>query len=94
MSAPLVAELEQWMRAEQPKLARQVQTAQAIDYMLKRWEGFARFLEDSRICRTNDAAERALRGLGARPKGLALRRSGPRGHVHPDLHLKVQRCGY
>ena len=34
-----------------------------IDYMLKRWDGFARFAEDGRICLTNNAAERALRGF-------------------------------
>ena len=31
--------------------------------MLKRWEAFARFLDDGRICLTNNAAERALRGI-------------------------------
>ena len=31
--------------------------------MLKRWEGFTRFLDDGRICLTNNAAERALRGI-------------------------------
>jgi hypothetical protein len=34
-----------------------------MDYMLKRWPGFSRFLEDGRICLTNNAAERALRGI-------------------------------
>ncbi len=38
-------------------------TRPAGDYMLKRWDGFARFLEDGRICLTNNAAERALRGI-------------------------------
>ena len=33
------------------------------DYMLRRWDSFARFLDDGRICLTNNAAERALRGL-------------------------------
>ena len=31
--------------------------------MLKRWDGFTSFLEDGRICLTNNAAERALRGF-------------------------------
>ena len=35
----------------------------AIDYMLKRWPAFTRFLDDGRICLTNNAAERALRGI-------------------------------
>ena len=31
--------------------------------MLKRWDGFTRFLDDGRVCLTNNAAERALRGI-------------------------------
>ncbi|MFZ5783555.1 MAG: IS66 family transposase [Pseudomonadota bacterium] len=62
-SAPLVAALEAWMREERRKLSRHSDVAGAIDYMLKRWESFTRFLEDGRICITNNAAERALRGL-------------------------------
>ena len=62
-SAPLVAALEAWMREERRKLSRHSDVAGAIDYMLKRWASFTRFLEDGRICLTNNAAERALRGL-------------------------------
>lgn len=60
-SAALVTGLEGWMREERTRLSRHAPTAQAIDYMLKRWDGFARFLHDGRICLTNNAAERALR---------------------------------
>ena len=62
-SRPLVAELEEWMRAERARLSRSSPVAEAIDYMLKRWEGFTAFLDDGRICLTNNAAERALRGF-------------------------------
>lgn len=62
-SAPLVAELEEWMRGERARLSRHAPAAQAIDYMLKRWNGFTRFLQDGRVCLTNNAVERALRGL-------------------------------
>jgi transposase len=62
-STPLVAALEAWMRQERRKLSRHSDVAGAIDYMLKRWASFIRFLEDGRICLTNNAAERALRGL-------------------------------
>ena len=34
-----------------------------MDYALKRWTAFSRFLVDGRICLTNNAAERALRGV-------------------------------
>ena len=63
LAAPLLAELETWMRAERARLSRHAPVAKAMDYMLKRWDGFARFLEDGRICLTNNAAERALRGI-------------------------------
>ena len=62
-SAPLVAELKAWMRTERAALSRHAAVAKALDYMLKRWDGFARFLDDGRICLTNNAAERALRPL-------------------------------
>ena len=62
-SASLVADLEAWMRAERAKLSRHAAVAKAMDYMLTRWEAFTRFLDDGRICLTNNAAERALRGL-------------------------------
>ena len=62
-SAPLVAELEAWMRSHRAKLSSNNKVAEAMDYMLKRWASFARFLEDGRVCLTNNAAERALRGI-------------------------------
>ncbi len=63
LSAPLVAELEAWMRQERARLARHNDLAKAIDYMLNRWTAFTRFLGDGRICLSNNAAERALRGV-------------------------------
>jgi transposase len=62
-SVPLVADLEIWMREERAKLSRHADVAVAMDYMLKRWDAFTRFLSDGRICLTNNAAERALRGI-------------------------------
>ena len=61
--APLVTELECWMRTERARLSRHADVAKAMDYMLKRWLAFTRFLADGRICLTNNAAERALRGI-------------------------------
>lgn len=61
--APLVAELETWMREQRARLSRHAEVAKAMDYMLTRWEAFSRFLSDGRICLTNNAAERALRGV-------------------------------
>jgi transposase len=62
-SKPLLAELELWLRDQRSRLSRSSQVAKPIDYMLKRRDDFARFIGDGRICLTNNAAERALRGL-------------------------------
>ena len=62
-SAPLVAALEAWLREQRLRLSRSSPVAEPIDYMLRRWDRFAKFLDDGRICLTNNAAERALRGF-------------------------------
>jgi len=62
-SAPIVADLERWMIATRDKLSRGHDLAKAMHYMLRRWPSFTRFLDDGRICLTNNAAERALRGV-------------------------------
>jgi transposase len=62
-SAPLVAGLEAWLRDQRSRLSTASSVAGPIDYMLRRWDRFVRFLDDGRICLTNNAAERALRGF-------------------------------
>ena len=66
-SRPLVEALRSWLIAERGKLSKHNGTAKAIDYFttLKhgRWAAFTAFLDDGRICLTNNAAERALRGI-------------------------------
>ncbi|MEJ2117680.1 MAG: IS66 family transposase, partial [Alphaproteobacteria bacterium] len=62
-SAPLVADLKTWLTEERAGLSRSSSVIKPIDYMLKRWDRFAAFLDDGRICLTNNAAERALRGF-------------------------------
>jgi transposase len=61
--AALVVDLEAWLRHERPRLSRHAEVAKAMDYLLKRWPAFTRFLDDGRICLSNNAAERALRGV-------------------------------
>ena len=63
LSAPLLAELHQWLSGQRGRLARGNEVARATDYLLKRWTAFTRFADDGRICISNNAAERALRGI-------------------------------
>jgi transposase len=71
----LVAELHEWLSEQRPRLARGNDVARAIDYLLKRWVAFTRFLDDGRICISNNAAERAL---GASPSSASLGYSAAR----------------
>lgn len=61
LSVPLMAELHEWLTAQLARLSRNDDLAKAINYMLRRWDAFIRFLDDGRVCLTNNAAERALR---------------------------------
>jgi transposase len=63
LSKPLVDDLLLYMRDQRAKLARGNDLAKAIDYIIKRWDAFTLFLEDGRVCLSNNAAERALRGI-------------------------------
>jgi transposase len=62
-SRPLVDDLHAWLGEQRLKLSRSASVAKPIDYMLRRWNGFATVLDDGRACLSNNAAERALRGF-------------------------------
>lgn len=68
-SAAHLAMLEAWMREARAKLSRHADVAKAMDYMLTRWDSFARVLGDGRIDLPNNAAERpcAASPSAARP---------------------------
>jgi transposase len=88
--APLVAELETWMRKERAKLSRHGEVAKAMDYMLKRWAAFTRFLDDGRICLTNNAAERALRGIALGRKSWLFAGSDRGGERAAVMYTLIQ----
>jgi transposase len=62
-SAPILAELEPWLRHQLGRLSRRSEVGKAIAYTTKRWATLTRFMSDGRICLSNNAAERALRGV-------------------------------
>ena len=53
-------------------VSKHAKVAKAIDYLLSpdHWPGFTRFLDDGRVCLSNNCAERALRGGLGRKSGL------------------------
>ncbi len=60
-SRPLVVALEAWLREQRARVSKNSEPGKAIDYSLKRWAALTRFLDDRRLCMSNNAAERELR---------------------------------
>jgi transposase len=58
-----VEAMEAWLREQYRRLSPNSQVAKAIAYSLNAWDALIRFLDDGRLCMTNNAAERALRGI-------------------------------
>jgi len=91
-SRPLVIALETWLRQQRSLLSKSSETAKAIDYSLKRWADFTRFLEDGRICLSNNAAERALRGVAIGRANWTFAGSDAGGHRAAAIYTLIQTC--
>jgi transposase len=63
LSRPLVDDLHLYMREQAARLSRGHDLVKAFNYILKRWASFTLFLQDGRVCLSNNAAERGLRGI-------------------------------
>jgi hypothetical protein len=63
-------------------LSKHAKVAKAIDYLLSsdHWPGFKRFLEDGRVCLTNNCAERSLRGVALGRRSWLFAGSERGGH--------------
>jgi transposase len=62
-SRPRIIELQTWLREQRARLSKNSDTTKAINYSLNRWDAFTRFLDDGRLCMSNNAAERELRAV-------------------------------
>jgi len=52
--------MHDWLLRERETLSRSSEVPKPMNCMLRRWEGFARFLDDGRICLTTDGVEKSL----------------------------------
>ena len=91
-SAPLVTDLEIWMRQQRTLLSAGNDTAKAINYLLNRWAAFTRFLDDGRVCLTNNAAERALRGVAVGRRNWTFAGSDAGGHRAAAVYTLIETC--
>ena len=91
-SRPLVAELKLWLRTQRAKLSAHSETAKAIAYSLNRWSGLVRFLDDGRLCMTNNAAERALRCVAVGRHNWTFAGSDEGGRRAAAIYTLVETC--
>lgn len=92
LAKPLMDDLHSWLTAQLAKLSRNHDLAKACNYMLRRWDAFTRFLDDGRICITNNAAERALRCVPLGRKAWLFCGSDRGGQRAAILYTLIQTC--
>ena len=91
-SKPLVAALEAYMREQLGRLSPKNDVAKAIRYMLTRWPSFTRFLDDGRICLSNNAAERALRCVAVGRRNWTFAGSDAGGRRAAAIYSLIETC--
>lgn len=89
-SAPIVEKMRRRFLEVRPELRPTSKLADAIDYMLNRWEGFRRFLEDGRIPLDTNLVERLLRPVTIGRKNFLFFGSEHGGRTAATLYTIVQ----
>jgi len=80
LSRPVIDDLHLYMRQQAARLSPVHDLVKAFNYMLTRWHAFTLFLEDGRVCLSNNAAERGLRGIALGRKSWLFCGSDRGGH--------------
>ena len=88
-SQPLIIELHTWLREQRARISKHSETGKAIDYSLKRWAAFTRFLDDGRLCMTNNAAERELRAVAVGRKNWTFAGSDEGGRRAAAIYTLI-----
>jgi len=91
-SKPLVEALEAWLRQQRRALSSKSPMAKAMDYSLKRWPAFTRFLDDGRLCMSNNAAERAVRGIAVGRRNWTFCGSDSGGRRAAAMYTLIETC--
>jgi len=67
-SAPLIAELEQWLVRHRARVAAKSPLGEALKYIARYWQGLSLFLTDGRIELDNNSVERTIRPIALNRK--------------------------
>ena len=91
-SKSLVVALDAYMCEQLRRLPPKSKVAKPIRYMLSRWASFTRFLDDGRVCLSNNAAERALRCVAVGRRNWTFAGSDQGGRRAAAIYSLVQTC--
>jgi transposase len=91
-SRPLVIALETWLRQQRRKLSANNEVAKAIQYSLNCWTALTRFLDDGRLCISNNAAERALRCIAVGRHNWTFAGSDEGGRRAAAIYTLIETC--
>ena len=91
-SKPLCDDLRAWLITKRDLVSVKSEIAKAINYGLSRWEAFTRFLSDGLICLSNNAAERALRGVALGRANWTFAGSDAGGHRAAAVYTLIETC--
>ena len=89
-SKPLIEGFETWLRGERKKLSSKGPLAKAIDYQFNHWSAFTRFLDDGRVCLSNNAAERSIRGIAVGRRNWTFCGSDSGGHRAAVMYTLIE----
>ncbi|MDQ2948259.1 MAG: IS66 family transposase [Acidobacteriota bacterium] len=92
LSRPLVDDLHVYMREQAARLSRGHDLFKAFNYILKRWASFTLFLQDGRVCLSNNAAERGLRGIALGRKSWLFCGSDRGGQRAAAMYSVIVTC--
>jgi transposase len=91
-AGPILAALKPWLEARLATVSRKSAIAEAIRYVLGRWGGLTRYLEDGRIEIDSNIVERTMRGVALGRKNHLFAGSDGGGEHWAVLASLVETC--
>ena len=89
---PLLAALEPWLRQQLTLISQKSKLAEAIRYVLARWEGLTRFIDDGRIEIDSNVVERSIRPIALNRKNALFAGSDGGGEHWAIIASLVETC--
>ena len=89
-SAPLLAELQQWLDDQRRRISSKAALGRALQYAMSRWDALTRYTTDGRLGLDNNLAERLLRGIAVTRKNFLFVGSNAGGDRAAVLYTLIE----